>query len=717
MTIFVKGSMKTLHTIQEKFNIFLRFLKSKPIHWILLPLLVAGALLKNILLQMFISGNNSFKPQFTVDASLLFTGLFFSLITTLLLLCPTLLFKKSKAKLIYGMTVSILMTVLLLVDCYYYRSFSAIPSVSILSTLTGKSAGSGKTAIGDSLFGLISPYDLLFFADYAALLLYALFHKLHKSTETIKEHIKRQKQQIAFFFDRTLRYRLIRFASFTALCLTALLFLPALHALGAAEDAYYSVYDSAYSHNTVFYFTPIGYHIANIVDTVEKQVESAHPDDEEDDEDLRQKELIELFLSQKEQLPDNEYAGIFKDKNVILVQVESLENAVIGQSIGGVPITPTLNRLVGQSGSSLYFPNIYDQVRAGNSSDCDLMVNTSFLPTGDVFFRTYNQKLQPSLPLILRNRGYGTYYYNGSGSTSVWSYDTVYQNVFGYVTDENDADCNFHMIDAPSNKDKVYHYASDEYTFNYVLQDLEKQQGKEEHFFSQIILCSSHTPFRYDNLSNEENRNLIPKEYNLPVPTQKDLAESKTFHYLNALHYVDAQLGLFLEKAEKAGLLEDTVVLIYGDHLGIHKYAPNEAESIAWEYEEYAFLSGEDYHTVPLIIHDPSGNTKSETFTLPGGQSDIMPTLLYLLGVDKEEYPFAMGKVLVNTKRNYTLIANGTVIGTIPNEEAKKTALLMYKISDALIERDHFGDLVKDLRQQAAKRSTEALPFDQESDE
>ena len=64
--------------------------------------------------------------------------------------------------------------------------------------------------------------------------------------------------------------------------------------------------------------------------------------------------------------------GIFKDKNVILIQVESLENMAIGQSVGGVEITPTLNKLVSAGSPSLYFPNVYDQTKAGNSSDCDL---------------------------------------------------------------------------------------------------------------------------------------------------------------------------------------------------------------------------------------------------------------------------------------------------------------------------------------------------------
>jgi phosphoglycerol transferase MdoB-like AlkP superfamily enzyme len=233
-----------------------------------------------------------------------------------------------------------------------------------------------------------------------------------------------------------------------------------------------------------------------------------------------------------------------------------------------------------------------------------------------------------------------------------------------------------------------------------VLEDLKQKQDAKSSFFSQVILCSRHMPFRYDNLAYEENRNLIPEEYWLPIPENKELANSKTFHYLNALHYVDAQIGIFLENAAAEGLLDNTIVLLYGDHLGLHKYYPNEAESIAEEYPEYAFVNQSTFNSLPLIIYDPSGTLKGKSFDLPGGQTDIMPTLLYLLGIDQREYPFAMGKNLLNTQRRYTVISNGTVIGTVQDEESVRNILLMYKISETLIKQDYFGYLVEDLRKE-----------------
>ncbi|MBQ9130205.1 MAG: hypothetical protein IJX59_05525, partial [Clostridia bacterium] len=81
-----------------------------------------------------------------------------------------------------------------------------------------------------------------------------------------------------------------------------------------------------------------------------------------------------------------------------------------------------------------------------------------------------------------------------------------------------------------------------------------------------------------------------------------------------------------------------------------------------------------------------------------------------------EEYAFAMGKVLVNTDKNYTLIANGTIIGDQPDEEVKEILEMMYKVSDYIVERDEFSDLVKDERAAAKERAEQAAKEEKNTD-
>ena len=83
-------------------------------------------------------------------------------------------------------------------------------------------------------------------------------------------------------------------------------------------------------------------------------------------------QINQYYNWKNENLPDNEYAGISENKNLIVIQVESLESFVLGKEINGKKITPVMDELI-QKG--LYFPNIYEQVNEGTSSDSDLMVN------------------------------------------------------------------------------------------------------------------------------------------------------------------------------------------------------------------------------------------------------------------------------------------------------------------------------------------------------
>ena len=65
-------------------------------------------------------------------------------------------------------------------------------------------------------------------------------------------------------------------------------------------------------------------------------------------------------------------------KNLIVIQVESLQGFAVGLHVGGVEVAPNINRLAKES---LYFPKTYNQTASGNSSDAEFMVNTSLFPT------------------------------------------------------------------------------------------------------------------------------------------------------------------------------------------------------------------------------------------------------------------------------------------------------------------------------------------------
>src|SRR5690606_5614209 len=96
--------------------------------------------------------------------------------------------------------------------------------------------------------------------------------------------------------------------------------------------------------------------------------------------------------------------GAAKDRNLIIVQLESFQNFLIGLEIGGHEITPRLNELIKDS---FYFSNVYQSIGQGNTSDAEFVVNTGFYPPAQAAAsQAYGNKELPGLPRLLSDRGY-----------------------------------------------------------------------------------------------------------------------------------------------------------------------------------------------------------------------------------------------------------------------------------------------------------------------
>lgn len=716
---------------------------------LIILLAFAGMLLKNILFQCYVYSSNLQIPDWTEGLKNSLPGLLLSTVTLLLFLSPCLLMKKKKSRLIYTLIFHGIFTLLMILDIGYYRNFNALPSISALSTAAAAASDGYLT-----LQALLEPfwfYDLLFFADHliiAGLFIINFIRKKKKlsplkmctveglikaaaeqsatevkvlksssekpETETAgkcdsagqkrlrKEKTGRmgaqqqsvkaaQKNQAAE--NAPLRPRLLRFSAFALILGITITALPILNLFGLCADTFKQIYKPPFPQHKLMYFTPAGYHLADIFSTID-QSSKPKPDIPELPEDSDLSQILNFYKFNDEQLPDNEYAGKFRGKNLILIQVESLEMCVINESYMGMEITPNLNKLI-NARSSLYFPYIYDIVKSGNSCDCDLMVNTSLLPTSDIFFRTYSDRALFSMPEALRNIQYQTYYFNGCGKDSTWPYKEVYLNAFAYKDTAVDKNGNFWMLSPAdfqweNGRGQIYRYTSDEATLKFTVDTLKERVKDGENFFSHTVLCTSHMPFYYGDMTKYPD---LPEDERVFRPEQAELKTSKIIAYLNEIHYVDKQIGNFLESAEEAGLLDNAVVAIYGDHAGIRKYYATETTSLGKTYEDLAFLNKTKYKVVPLIIYDHSGTDQPQTLTIKGGQVDIMPTLMYLLGMPKSDYRYAMGKVLVNTNRDYVLLPNGTVIGTpgFSDPDQYNTFYRMYDTVDLLMKKDYFA--------------------------
>ena len=134
------------------------------------------------------------------------------------------------------------------------------------------------------------------------------------------------------------------------------------------------------------------------------------------------------------------------------------------------------------------------------------------------------------------------------------------------------------------------------------------------------------------------------------------------------------------------GLLDNTVVVIYGDHTGVHKYYDDSIQELSYEDDWWKPVD----HKIPLIIY--SEGMDSKEVTAHGGQVDLIPTVSYLLGIDKEKYiNTSMGRNLVNTNRDATIIKGNKIVGNVSSEDEKEHLINAYAIGSQIIKKDYFS--------------------------
>ena len=320
-----------------------------------------------------------------------------------------------------------------------------------------------------------------------------------------------------------------------------------------------------------------------------------------------------------------QYFGNAKGKNLIIIQLESFQDFLINLKIDGKEITPNMNKLAKEQ---LYFSNFNQQVGQGNTSDAEFVVNTSFYipPDGAATQRFVDKKL-PSLPRLLEQNGYNTLTLH-TNKVHFWNRQELYSSLgFQHYYDQS-----FFGED-----DLVFFGASDEVLYAKTAQELQKLDREDKPFYAQVISMSAHHPFT------------IPaRKYKMELPERYQ----GTFvgDYIRAQNYADYALGLFIDDLKQKGLWDDSLIVIYGDHMGLPIYSldHDDKELMKEIYgHEYSYT---DMLNIPLIIAG-SGVPHETIREEVGGQTDIMPTVANLLGVSMKDH-IHFGQDLLNQTYN-----------------------------------------------------------------
>lgn len=583
-------------------------------------------LLKSIVLMGFVYSSN----QSVIDMSKGLDNITYMsiCISILLALLSFNFLAKNKGRLWLLLVLNFLVSFLFSFDAVYLRAGGNFLSMQLLRQ-TGN-----LNNLWDSIFAMFRPCDIVFYIDIPIIAIFLILTRKISYTSSLFTSLKARLIAFGTVFILSVGFVISQYVAID------------IYGDNRNENIFYTHWNPA---QTICNASPMGYHIYDfyIFFSDFKPYQISAKDSQE----------IQSWIDSKnEKLPANSYKGIYKGKNLLVIQVESLENFVIGQSVDGQEITPTLNKMLA---NSIYFDNFYTQINEGTSSDADLMLNTSVFPVrkGSTFFRfpytTYN-----SLPNLLEKQGYKT--------TAIHSDKGEYWNWMEALYNIGFDKC----IDAKSfTMDEIIFLGLSDGSFLKQVKDTVINQKSP--FYTFMVTLTSHSPFE------------MPERHK-QLKLNSALANTRLGGYFQSVNYTDKHLGLFLDELDKSGVLDNTIVVIYGDHDSVHKYFNDEIQAIKPSQQWWL----ENDKRVPLMIYE-KGQTPQKIHTT-GGQIDLMPTLLYLFGIDESEYESTVfGRNLMNTKEDYVLLSNGEFRGNIKPDK-KETLLRGLEYADMAIRSNFF---------------------------
>ena len=389
-------------------------------------------------------------------------------------------------------------------------------------------------------------------------------------------------------------------------------------------------------------------------------------------------ETIDTYFAEKKSSGNNDMTGLLKDKNVILVLMESMDDWMLGEH------TPTINRLMaeGINFTNFYTPP-YGGIRTFNTEFC---INTgSFLSSQggyafDYVTNTYNQ----SLASALTGEGYSakTFHYNDPNFYS----RGVFSEAMGYDEYVYYAD----YLSGSTEKEKTQLLYDDLLLFTQpgLRQEFFREEEKTMNF---VITRSAHLSYKYNEVLSHWGLKKYPEYRGLTGNEETDCALLKA-------RLVDDLFGELLRALEEEGTLENTVIIGVTDH---YTYGyKDEASLLELSGVEDKLL----LEKTPCFIWSPDLEPLTVEKTL--NTSDFLPTVLNLLGVDAK-YRYIGRDAFDETYEGYALFSDGSwICGEYAYDAAKKKVLnlsggeaavsgeMLEKMSDRLEEYVSINNLI-----------------------
>lgn len=347
------------------------------------------------------------------------------------------------------------------------------------------------------------------------------------------------------------------------------------------------------------------------------------------EEDLSLNYLNEYFINNT-YTGKNSYTGLFEDKNLIVIMMESVNDIFINEDL-----YPNFYKLLNEG---YYFKNNYsprNSCATGNNELSGMIGLYSIY--NKCTANTYSSNLYPnSIFNLFNNKGYKT--------TSMHNYTEKY-----YARREihtNMGSKRYFDVDdlGLTYNTKDEEWSSDEDFLKQVVKIL-NSYSKNDKFMTWLTTVTSHQPYGSSTYGDKYLYLFDGEEY--------DDYNIKLKRYMSKLKVLDDGLGVLLEGLEKQDKLDNTVIILYGDH-----YPYGLANNILETALPYSIEERYENERVPFVIW--SNDIEATTYTQYTSYVNLLPTVANLFNLDYDSR-FSTGQDLFSNKyESITIFADGS---------------------------------------------------------
>ena len=602
-----------MEKIKSRVKTIGNYIKSHTIMYVF----IITSLISGVLLRYYTIGNVlSTKP--------LLTDLSFLLLVSYI---GHFLSKKNQFR--YFLVWSIVLVFICVVNTIYYSNYISFTSVSFLKTATELT---GYT--GDVVGNILEPKQFIYIFQIVIMI---FTYIQYRKTDEFKSDLETKKAKKK---KEKIKKHVIGVE--IGLCLCSVIFLTMMITTNGIKRLY-----QQWNRNSIVRDFGIYVYQANdLVSSVRTKVNSMIG------YDSAYKEFRDFYENREDNKKDNKYTNLFKGKNVIVIHGESIQGFTMNLKFNGKELTPNLNKMAREG---IYFTNYYSQESVGNSSDTEFTSLSSLLPStsGTVFMNYFNRNYETILKL-LKEKEYYTFSMHANNG-SAWNRQVTYKYLgyddFYYYTKDYEID------------ETIMLGLSDKSFFRQSVEKIKVINEEHKNFYGTLVMLTNHTPFS-DQDSFDYNVNIIDGDEEIPF-----LEDTKVGNYLRSVNYADSAIGYLFELLEENGLLDNTVIVLYGDHDA--KLKKSELNKLyESEYYEDVLIDKNDKienldeftyelnRKVPFIIwsKDIVNTNYSTSVNKVTGMIDMMPTLANMFGVTPK---YALGHDMFSTENNIVVFPSG----------------------------------------------------------